>query len=262
MTRTLKGRSYTNAYVISSPFYMEFTAIYAYIYERTKLQGFLSWRRQAWVQPEHKVHQHRFCSPALSQYTACKCLRSKLLAHCAHTQHHRQITVTIIIITVLLTKIRWLDFIFWNIVGKDISIRYSFTLERLIPSMLFPLWQHLLFFFPQLSSVSCYFYFVTCRFALISSGIMLCKVDVRTFRMLSLYILGSALVFFPSGRVERRDLIPALKGFVLYHLFLFNNHKTLCCDKAYVWTTHRFNTDMWVMYAISFCSAVCGIALL
>jgi hypothetical protein len=41
MTRTLKGRSYTNAYVISH-FYMEFTAIYAYIYESTKLQGFLS----------------------------------------------------------------------------------------------------------------------------------------------------------------------------------------------------------------------------
>lgn len=48
--------------------------------------------------------------------------------------------------------------------------------------MLLPLWQHLSLFSPHISSISCYFYSVTCRFALISSGIMFCWVDVRTFR--------------------------------------------------------------------------------
>lgn len=101
------------------------------------------------------------------------------------------ITITVTtIITVVLTKIRWRDFILWSIFGKDISKIYPPSLERRIPSVLLPLWQHL--------SFSDFFYFVTCRFALITSGIMFCWVDVRTFRVLFLFVLcrfSSRLLF-------------------------------------------------------------------
>lgn len=115
------------------------------------------------------------------------------------------ITITIIIITVVLTKIRRRDFILWSIFGKNISKIYPSSLERRIPSILLPLWLYLPFLSPQISCISCYFYFVTCRFTLISSGIMFCCVDLRTFRLLLfLYILCLALVFYSGDAATSR----------------------------------------------------------
>ena len=142
----------------------------------------------SWVQAEHKVHMHRICCPALFQYIACKCLCSKLLAHCAHTQHHHHNYSQHHHYHFVQTKTRWRKFILWSIFWKNISKIYPSSWERRIPSMLLPLWQHLSFFCPQISSISCYFYFATCRFALISSGIMFCSVDLRTFRVLFLLV--------------------------------------------------------------------------
>lgn len=119
------------------------------------------------------------------------------------------ITITVTIITVVLTKIRWRDFILWSIFGKDISKLYPSSLERRIPSLLLPLWQHLSFSSPQISSISCYFYFVTCRFALISSGIMFCWVDLRTFRVLFLFVhcrFSSRLLFRWCGYIQEGTL--------------------------------------------------------
>ena len=146
------------------------------------------------------MHRIFYPPPPFFQNIASKCLCSSLLGFIVLTFNITiTITITITIIIVVLTKIRWSDFILWSIFGKDISkLRvYPSSLERRIPSLLLPLWQHLSFFSSQISTISCYFYFVTCRFALISSGIMFCWVDLRTFRVLFfMYIVGLALVFF------------------------------------------------------------------
>ena len=94
------------------------------------------------------------------------------------------------------------------------------SLERRIPSVLLPLWQYLSFFSPQISSISCYFYVVTRRFALISSGIMFCWVDVRTFRVLFLFVrcsFSSRLLFRWRSYIQEGTLWARIKPFCASH---------------------------------------------